>query len=265
MYCQFYGFNKVPFSPTSEPHFFFDSASHREAFAAIKYGIAQRKGVILLTGEVGTGKTTLCQKVIEYLDPSVKVSLILNPYFNDSQLLQAILDDFGIPTEKKSRRDLVKALDRFLIDLHAAGGNGVLIIDEAQHLSVRQLEQVRLLSNLEAGSQKLLQLVLVGQPELTQKLARHELRQIRQRVFVKCNLAPLSEQEVDGYLSARLGHAGKPDFDVRRDCREIIYGFSRGVPRLINMLCDRALLIGYVKGQSRWDEVLLKEAIKEII
>ncbi|MEI6437991.1 MAG: AAA family ATPase [Candidatus Omnitrophota bacterium] len=265
MYRKFYGFTRTPFSTTSEPHFFFDSASHREACAAIKYGIAQRKGIILVTGEVGTGKTTLCKKVIEELDKSVKVSLVLNPYFSDSQLLQAIVEDFGIHTAKKSRLDLIKALNKFLIELHGNGGNAVLMIDEAQHLGARQLEQVRLLSNLETSDEKLLQLVLVGQPELTEQLSQYKLRQIRQRIFIKCRIAPLAENEVEEYLTIRLKNAGKDDFDIKKECYKIIYDFSGGVPRLINMLCDRALLMGYVRGQARWDESILKDSIKEIL
>ncbi|MBF0483403.1 MAG: AAA family ATPase [Candidatus Omnitrophica bacterium] len=265
MYQQFYGFNKIPFSSTSEPHFFFDSASHREACAAIKYGIGQRKGIILVTGEVGTGKTTLCKKVIEDLDKNVKISLILNPFFTDSQLLQAIVEDFGIHTEKKTKLDLVKALNHFLIQLHSTGGNAVLIIDEAQHLSARQLEQVRLLSNLETSEEKLLQLVLMGQPELTEKLNQYKLRQIRQRIFVKYQLSPLAETEVEKYMTLRLKNAGKDDFDIKSACYKIIYEFSGGVPRLINMLCDRALLMGYARGQNRWDENILKDSIKEIL
>ena len=265
MYCQFYRFNRIPFSTTSEPHYFYDSASHREACAAVKYGIARRKGIILVTGEVGTGKTTLCRKVIAELDAGVKVSLILNPFFSDSQLLQAIVEDFGIQTPKKSRLDLVKALNSFLMGLHAAGGNAVLVIDEAQHLKPRQLELVRLLSNLETSDEKLLQLVLAGQPELDEKLSRHELRQIRQRIFVKCRLAPLAANELEGYMNVRLNQAGRSDFDIKDECYPIIYGFSRGVPRLVNMLCDRALLMGYVRGQARWDEAILNDAIKEIL
>lgn len=265
MYCKFYGFKKMPFSATSEAHFFFESDSHREAYAAIEYGITQRKGIILITGEVGTGKTTLCKKLLGRLDKSVKVSLILNPYFSDTQLLQAIVEDFGITIEKKNRLEIIKTLNTFLIKQHEQGGNAVLIIDEAQHLSARQLEQVRLLSNLEASDEKLLQVVLVGQPELIKNLSQYKLRQIRQRIFVKHNLSPLQEEEVRQYIHVRLKDVGKENFDIDDSCYRLIYEFSGGIPRLINMLCDRALLMGYVREKSRLDETILRDSIKEIV
>jgi general secretion pathway protein A len=255
----------MPFTTTSNPDFFFESGSHREAYAAIEFGITQRKGIILITGEVGTGKTTLCKKILCRLEKNVKVSLVLNPYFSDMQLLQAIVEDFGISTRKKNRLEIVKALNSFLIEQHAMGGNAVLIIDEAQHLTARQLEQVRLLSNLETSDEKLLQLVLVGQPELIENLSQHRLRQIRQRIFVKHTLLPLQEDEVREYIHVRLNDAGKKDEVIDDDCYKIIYEFSGGVPRLINMLCDRALLMGYVREKSRLDEIILRDSIKEII
>jgi len=264
MYCSFYGFNKMPFGAASNSDFFFESASHLEAYAAIEFGISQRKGIILITGEVGTGKTTLCKKLLNRLDKNVKVSLVLNPYFSDMQLLQAIVEDFGISINKKNRLEIIKALNAFLIEQHAQGGNAVLIIDEAQHLTARQLEQVRLLSNLETSDEKLLQLVLVGQPELIENLSQFRLRQIRQRIFVKHRLLPLQENEVREYIHVRLKEVGKEDPVIDDDCYRIIYEFSGGVPRLINMLCDRALLMGYVREKSRLDETILRDSIKEI-
>lgn len=264
MYCQYYGFKRMPFNVTSEAHFFFESTSHREAFAAIQYGISQRKGIILITGEVGTGKTTLCKKLLERLDRQVKVSLVLNPYFSDLQLLQAIVEDFGIPTHKKNRLEIIKALNAFLIEQHAQGGNAVLIIDEAQDLTARQLEQVRLLSNLETSDEKLLQLILVGQPELIKNLSQYRLRQIRQRIFVKHDLLPLQKDEVRDYIHLCLTGVGKEDLAIDDDCYKIIYEFSGGIPRLINMLCDRALLMGYAREKSRLDETILQDSIKEI-
>jgi general secretion pathway protein A len=264
MYCDFYGFKKMPFSATSSSDYFFESASHREAYAAIEFGISQRKGIILITGEVGTGKTTLCKKLLGRLEKNVKVSLVLNPYFSDMQLLQAIVEDFGISTKKKNRLEIIKALNVFLIEQHAKGGNAVLIIDEAQHLTARQLEQVRLLSNLETSDEKLLQLVLVGQPELIENLSQYRLRQIRQRIFVKHKLLPMQEDEVREYIHIRLQDVGKEGSLINDDCYRIIYEFSGGVPRLINMLCDRALLMGYVREKSRLDETILRDSIKEI-
>lgn len=265
MYCRHYGFKKMPFSATSTPDFFFESDSHREAYAAIEFGISQRKGIILITGEVGTGKTTLCKKLLGRLEKKVKVSLVLNPYFSDMQLLQAIVEDFGISTQKKNRLEIIKALNAFLIEQHAKGGNAVLIIDEAQHLTARQLEQVRLLSNLETTDEKLLQLVLVGQPELIENLSQYRLRQIRQRIFVKHKLLPLQEDEVKEYIHVRLNDVGKKEQVIEDDCYKIIYEFSGGIPRLINMLCDRALLMGYVREKSRLDETIMRDSIKEIV
>jgi general secretion pathway protein A len=264
MYCGFYGFKRMPFSATSNPDFFFESDSHREAYAAIEFGISQRKGIILITGEVGTGKTTLCKKLLGRLEKNVKVSLVLNPYFSDMQLLQAIVEDFGISTQKKNRLEIIKALNMFLIEQHAKDGNAVLIIDEAQHLTARQLEQVRLLSNLETSDEKLLQLVLVGQPELVENLSQYRLRQIRQRIFVKHKLLPLQEDEVKKYIHVRLKDAGREDLSIDKDCYRMIYEFSGGIPRLVNMLCDRALLMGYVREKSRLDETILQDSIKEI-
>jgi general secretion pathway protein A len=265
MYCRFYGFKKMPFSAASNPDSFYESDSHREAYAAIEYGISQRKGIILITGEVGTGKTTLCKKVLDRLDKNVKVSLVLNPYFSDMQLLQAIVEDFGISTQKKNRLEIIKALNIFLIEQHAKGGNAVLIIDEAQHLTGRQLEQVRLLSNLETSDEKLLQVMLVGQPELIKNLSQYRLRQIHQRVFVKHMLAPLQVEEIRQYIHVRLTNAGKKDQMIDEKCYQIIYEYSGGIPRLINKLCDRALLMGYVREKSRLDETILRDSIKEIV
>jgi general secretion pathway protein A len=265
MYCKHYGFKKMPFSATSNPDFFYESESHREAYAAIEYGISQRKGIILITGEVGTGKTTLCKKILDRLAENVEVSLVLNPYFSDMQLLQAIVEDFGIEVQKKNRLEIIKALNNFLIEKHGKDGNAVLIIDEAQHLTARQLEQVRLLSNLETYDEKLLQVILVGQPELTKNLSQFRLRQIRQRIFVKHDLAPLQEGEIKQYIHVRLTNAGKKDQMMDDKCYKIIYEFSGGIPRLINMLCDRALLMGYAREKSRLDETIMRDSIKEIV
>lgn len=265
MYEQFYGFHKTPFGNTSDSRIFFESVSHQEAYSALEYGVMQRKGIVLLTGEVGTGKTTICKRFIDRLDQRVKSSLILNPYFSDIQLLQLIIEDFGIQTEKTSRRDLVKVLNDFLMQVHTQGGNAVLMIDEAQHLTMRQLEQIRLLSNLETPEQKLLQLVLVGQPELLKHLSEYKLRQIRQRILVKYAMMPLKQQEIPLYFQLRCSQAGRSDVQLTQECYDIIYEFSKGVPRLINMLCDRSFLIGYISEKKELNESIFKEAIKEII
>ena len=264
MYNNFYGFNLAPFNITCDPQFFFESLSHREALSKLLYGIKEKKGIILLTGEVGTGKTTLCRAILDKLDPTVKVSVVFNPYFSEVQLLQAIAEDFGLQIEKKSRLDIVKKLNEFLLDVNSKGGNAVLIVDEAQHLGNRQLEQIRLLSNLETIREKLLQIVLVGQPELTDKLKQFRLRQIRQRIFVKHDIAPLQEQEVKDYIKLRLKSAGGEKINFLPESYKVIYEFTKGIPRLINLLCDRTLIMGFVREQKIFDEEIFRASIKEI-
>lgn len=264
MYLDFYDLKTSPFNITSDLRFFFESSSHREALAILLYGIQEKKGIIVITGEVGTGKTTLCKALLDRLNPQVKVSLILNPYFSDVQLLQAIVEDFGIRTEKKNRLDIVKKLDSFLIDVSLRGSNAVLIIDEAQNLTSHQLEQIRLLSNLETSEDKLLQIILVGQPELAEKLRQFNLRQIRQRVAVKYSLSPLAEEEVRDYVEFRLSKAGRANINIPPSCYRIIYEFSQGIPRLINLLCDRAFLLGFVKESLVFDEEIFKDSVEEL-
>lgn len=248
MYLDTYGLKKTPFNITSDPQFFFESSSHREASAALLYGIRERKGIILITGEVGTGKTTLCRAFLDKLPNNNKTSFILNPYFSEVQLLQAIVEDFGFKMKRMSRLDIVRRLNSFLVEISLAGANAILIIDEAQNLTPRQLEQIRLLSNLETAEDKLLQIVLVGQPELVTKLKKFDLRQIYQRIFVKYHLSPLKKGEVKDYIDFRLKRAGAQGVDILPESYEVIYEFSQGVPRLINKLCDRALLFGFVKN-----------------
>ncbi len=265
MYRKFYGLKTFPFNITCDPQFFFESASHREAYASLLYGIKEKKGIVLLTGEVGTGKTTLCRTLLNNIDSKTKVSLILNPYFSDAQLLRAIVEDFGLHVAKKSRLDMVNQLNAFLIELNMKGGTAVLIIDEAQDLTIRQLEQIRLLSNLETSQEKLLQIVLVGQPELLDKLREYRLRQIRQRIFVKYHLDPLREDEIEDYVELRLKKSGRNSITILPGSYKVIYEFSKGIPRLINILCDRTLLIGYVQEKIVFDEEIFRNSMKELL
>lgn len=247
MYHTYFNLKLSPFNITSDPDFFFESRSHREALATLSYGIKARKGILLVTGEVGTGKTTLCKKLLEKADSKVHTSIIFNPYFSETQLLKAIVEDFGLKVPKEGKLGIVKRLNSFLLEISKRGENAVVIIDEAQNLNNRQLEQVRLLSNLETSQDKLLQIILVGQPELEEKLSQFKLRQIRQRIFVKHGLAPLDVSEIKNYIEFRLKKAGNPDLKIVSESYDYIYKFSQGIPRLINLLCERALLYGFAK------------------
>jgi general secretion pathway protein A len=213
----------------------------------LSYGSAQRKGIIVITGEIGTGKTTLCRYFLDQLGNNTKTAFILNPYFSDIQLLEAIVKDFGINVKEKSRLSFIGQLNKFLIRESEAGNNVILIIDEAQNLKSQQLEQVRLLSNLETEKNKLIQIILAGQPELNHKLAAGDLRQLQQRVMVRYHITPLERNETKEYLSYRLSIAGAMDrVKFTDEASEAVFEFSGGTPRLINMLCDRALLAGFV-------------------
>ena len=264
MYLDFYGLKESPFNITSNPDFFFESSSHKEAFSALLYGIHQKKGIILITGEVGTGKTTLCKTLLKKFSRDIKISFILNPYFSEVQLLNAIIQDFGLATERKSRLDIVNTLNSFLVDTAIKRGNAVLIIDEEQNLSLRQLEQIRLLSNLETSHEKLLQIILMGQPELMEKLKLPQLRQIYQRIFIKYTLYPLKEEEIRAYVEFRLQKAGRTDIDILPESFQVIYEFSKGIPRLVNMLCDRALLLGFAREIRVLNEEVFRICIEEI-
>src|ERR1700689_731047 len=236
MYDAFYGFQEPPFNITPDPRFLFFSDRHREAFNHILFGIRERKGFIQLTGEVGAGKTTVCRAILEQLGPRVRTALILNPCLTSTQLLRAILLEYGLRVPVRADRvTCLGLLNQFLLDQAAAGNDVVLLIDEAQDLDTDLLEQVRLLSNLETDQRKLLQIVLMGQPELRDRLNDNSLRQLRQRITVRYHLNPLKRSEVSQYIHHRLqvsGANGAPYFTMPAVWR--IYNYSRGIPRLIN-------------------------------
>ena len=247
MYTQFYGFTEPPFKITPDPRYLFLSEKHREAFNHLLYGIQNRLGFIQLTGEVGSGKTTVCRALFQELDDRYATALILNPMLSEGQLLRAILREFGIEKIKRDRLRNYELLNEFLLNLVREGRDAVLVIDEAQGLSIPLLEMVRLLSNLETDNQKLIQIVLVGQPELLEVLNSPQLRQLRQRITVRYHLEPLTEEETRRYIEHRISVAGGRGVPVFENaaCRRI-YRYSGGVPRLINALADKALLAGFV-------------------
>ncbi len=266
MYDAFYGFQEPPFSITPDPRFLFFSERHREAFNHVLFGIRERKGFIQLTGEVGAGKTTVCRAILEQLGPNVRTALILNPCLNRTQLLRAVLMEFGLAVPPKADRVTCLALlNQFLLDQVAVGNEVVLLIDEAQDLDLELLEQVRLLSNLETDQRKLLQIVLIGQPELRDMLEERRLRQLRQRITIRYHLTPLSREETDFYIQHRLHVAGgnsRPSFSPW--AIRAVHRYSGGVPRLINAVCDKTLLCGYVDGTDQLYLRHVRRAIREL-
>lgn len=265
MYKEFYGLKENPFNVTSDPSFFFSSTYHAEAFSHLVYGIQQRKGIILITGEIGTGKTTLCRALLNRLDQQTRTAFILYPNFSEVQLLQMVIKDFGIQTSSSNKAAIINALNEFLLGETNKGHNVVLIIDEAQNLKASQLEQIRLLSNLETEKEKLLQIILVGQPELCEKLRLPSLRQLNQRITIRNHIKPLEKKELKDYIQHRLHIAGaQKDVLFTDEALEEIFLCSMGTPRLINIICDRALLAGFVAETWTIDYNIIKKCIEEI-
>ncbi|MFH0754897.1 MAG: AAA family ATPase, partial [Candidatus Omnitrophota bacterium] len=268
MYKTFYGFKENAFNITSDPAFYFESSQHKEAYAHLLYGIRNRKGIISMTGEVGTGKTTLCRILLNQIDEKIKTAFIFNPSFSQIQLLQMITKDLGIPQPKKNndKLALMSALNQFLIDETAQGHNVAVIIDEAQNLNTVQLEQIRLLSNLETEKEKLLQIILVGQPELLEKLKKKSLRQLNSRISVRYHIQPLERDDVGQYITHRLNIAGAPiELNFTASAIDDIYNFTKGTPRLINILCEHTLLAGFVNETMTINNTLVRTAAKEAL
>jgi general secretion pathway protein A len=265
VYLEYYGLSEPPFDITPNPRFLFFSAKHREAFNHLLYGIRERKGFVQLTGEVGCGKTTLCRSLLGQLGKTYETALILNPVLDPDQMIKAIAMEFGLNVKGMDRLETVAALNEFLLGLADRGKDAVLIIDEAQDLTNELLEQVRLLSNLETYDRKLLQIVLMGQPELRERLDAHELRQLRQRITVRYHLPALTWPEVALYIQHRLevaGAKGAPYFTSPAVWR--IFQYSQGIPRLINAVCDKCCLAGLVAHSERIDFRMVGRAIREL-
>ncbi len=266
MYKEYFGLKEDPFSIAPDPQFLYMSGRHREALAHLIYGMKADSGFVLLTGEVGTGKTTVCRCLLGQIPEDSEIAFILNPKLSVVELLATICDELGIayPANNQSVKIFIDRINLYLLNAHSEGKRTVLIIDEAQNLSVDVLEQIRLLTNLETDKRKLLQVVMLGQPELNHLLERPELRQLSQRVTARYHLEPLGKGDIEGYLTHRLAVAGveRPLFPQKTITK--LYSLSGGVPRLINLLCDRALLGAYVKGENIVSPSLLTEAASEV-
>jgi general secretion pathway protein A len=266
MYLEHFGLREFPFSLAPDPRFLYLSAQHREALAHLLYGVRSEGGFVQLTGEVGTGKTTVCRCFLEQLPPGTHAAVVLNPALSAEELYAAICDEFRIPRPAgaASVKEALDLINRFLLEIHAAGGRAVLVVDEAQILAPEVLEQVRLLTNLETSSRKLLQVVLMGQPELRATLARPDLRQLAQRVTARFHLRPLARAETAAYVRHRLGVAGTAEEIFPAGVTGRLRRLSRGVPRLINIICDRALLGAFVQGRRQVDRATLAQAAREV-
>jgi general secretion pathway protein A len=265
VYRDFYHLKEAPFDITPNPKFLFFTPKHREALNHLLYGIRERKGFVQLTGEVGAGKTTLCRALLDQLGPQFATALILNPVLNADQLVKAIAMEFRLDVKGLDRLETVAAINQFLLKQAEAGRDTVLIIDEAQDLTDELLEQVRLLSNLETDDRKLLQIVLMGQPELRDRLNHHGLRQLRQRITVRFHLPSLARAELPQYIQHRLqvsGANGFPSFTRAALWRLFLY--TKGVPRLVNALCDKCLLAGFVQQREQIDFQTVGLAIREL-
>ena len=260
MYNDYFGFRVAPFSATPDPDLYYITPLHQEVFATLQYGVMDKKGFVLITGEVGTGKTTLLHKFLHSLGPAVHSVFIFNTQVNFDELLRLTLKDLDLTCSTNDRATMIDVLNDYLIERLKQGHIVCLLIDEAQNLSGETLEELRLLSNLETDKEKLLQIVLVGQPELEKKLERPELRQLKQRVALQCRLASLAKSEVGSYIDCRLkaaGYCGNSLF--RPDAVERIAFYSEGIPRLINIICDNALLTAYADSQKEVSAEMIKE------
>ena len=265
MYAKHFGLEELPFSVTPDPRFSYTNSLYREAFATLRYGIEGRKGFIVITGEAGTGKTTLLRRLMRTVEATVHTAFIFNTHLSFTELLRLVLNELGVASSAQDRLTLMAQLNDYLIEQLHKDHIVSLLVDEAQDLSDAMLEELRLLSNLETDRAKLIQIVLMGQPELERKLDQPELRQLKQRVAVRCRLAPLRSDEVAPYINSRLqtvGYKGKELFDLGSVQKVALY--SKGIPRLINVICDNALLIAYASSQSKVSAKIVDEVGRDL-
>ena len=265
MYTEFFGLSAKPFDLLPNPKFLYLSRGHRKALSYLQYGVQEHAGFTLLTGEVGSGKTTLVRDVINNLSSDVTLSMIFNTRVDGHQLIAMINTDFGLQTDGKDKVQLITELNDFLLEECSSNRQPIIIIDEAQNLSAEALEEIRLLSNLEAENFKMVQIILVGQPELKQIISKPSLRQLRQRISISCHLNPLNREESEEYVYHRLATVGNRDCVVFQDgVFDTIFHFSGGVPRLINLICDFLLLSAFVEGTKEIDMALVNDAVNEL-
>jgi general secretion pathway protein A len=261
MYEEFFGFRESPFRVTPDPRFLYHNPCYDEAIAALTYGIEQRKGFISLVGEVGTGKTTLLRHLLDTVAPNVRTVLLIYPTISFEEILEQILTELGIPVEGARKGTMLQRLHEFLLELTAGGGNVALLFDESQALDGKVLEELRLMSNLETGREKIVQLVLAGQPELEDKLRQPEHRQLRQRIALHVRLRPLARDEVATYIRTRLQHAGSADAELfAPDATDRIAEVTRGIPRIVNVLCDACCTTAFVTESRRITRAVVDEA-----
>ena len=267
MYAAYFGLKENPFNLSPEPRYLFLSEQHRDALNCLIYGIKEKKGFVLISGGIGLGKTTICRSLLGSLDDSVETALIFNTAISDIDLLETVLREYGITikSEFRTKKNYINVLNDFLLKNFAAGKTAVLLVDEAQNLSHGVLEQIRMLSNLETETEKLIQIILIGQPELVSTLMLPALRQLNERITVRYDLKPLSRLEVLEYIQHRLIVAQGPgSLKFTKGAFTLIYKFSEGIPRRINALCDRSLLIAYTKNTSKIDHKIVKLAVHDI-
>jgi general secretion pathway protein A len=265
MYQEYYGLVRSPFEMTPDPAFLYLGEAHREGLATLVYGVQSRKGFVLLTGEVGTGKTTLLHALLAQLEGETLPAFVFNPRLEPLDFFRVLFDEYGIDRPCRTKAEFLLALNHFLIDRLRKDQATLLIVDEAQNLSAEMLEEIRLLSNLETPTSKLIQIMLVGQPELWEKLSRPELRQLRQRIVLRHRLRPFDAGETASYVEERLrlaGHTGKPLFD--RSALRALHELTGGIPRLVNVVCDGALLLGFARNKPVLGAAEVREVARDL-